>query len=116
MKRGRFILIGFLIPTHILTAKVHAKFIKNTLNDRQKSLNLTENLSGLFEQSLTFWRIILPINEPVGKNKKTRVRLNTLIEQSKDFVQSLNDQFSYYQDSQNNTTTELNSLIQNNNN
>ncbi|MCK4841524.1 MAG: hypothetical protein KAT04_06535 [Methylococcales bacterium] len=110
------ILIGFLIPTHILTAKVHAKFIKNTLNDRQKSLNLTENLSGLFEQSLTFWRIILPINEPVGKNKKTRVRLNTLIEQSKDLVQSLNDQFSYYQDSQNNTTTELNSFIQNNNN
>ena len=90
------ILIAFLIPTHLMVAKVHAKFIINRLQDRQKKLNLTENLSGLFEQSLTFWRIILPINEPVGKNKKTRARINGLIEQTKDMVQTLNDQFSQY--------------------
>jgi hypothetical protein len=90
------ILIAFLIPTHLMVAKVHAKFIINRLQARQKQLNLTENLSGLFEQSLTFWRIILPINEPVGKNKKTKARINGLIEQTKDMVQTLNDQFSHY--------------------
>lgn len=90
------ILIGFLVPTHLLMAKVHAKFIINNLKNRQKELNLTENLSGLFEKSLTFWRIILPINEPFGKNKKTQKRISALIEKSKDMVQTLNDQFSHY--------------------
>ncbi|MFK5948954.1 MAG: hypothetical protein QM500_09335, partial [Methylococcales bacterium] len=69
--------------------------IKN-LKKRQKKLNLTEDLAGLFEKSLTFWRIILPINESVAKNKKTRVKIHALIEQCKDMVQELNDQFSSY--------------------
>ena len=91
------ILIAFLLPTHLLMAKFHAKFISNQLRKRQKELNITENLAGLFEKSLTFWRMILPINEPIGKNKKTRKRANALIEETKDMVQSLNDQFSRYQ-------------------
>ena len=90
------VLIAFLVPLHLMMAKVHARFIITRLQDRQKKLNLTENLSGLFEQSLTFWRILLPINEPVGKNKKNRTRINLLIEQTKDMVQELNDQFSQY--------------------
>lgn len=92
------ILIAALIPTHLIVAKIHARFIIDSLNERQKKLNITENLSGLFEKSLTFWRILLPINEPVGKNKKTRARINALIEKTKDMVQGLNDQFSHYQD------------------
>jgi hypothetical protein len=100
------ILIAFLVPVHLLIGKVHAKFIITTLQKKQKELNLTENLSGLFEKSLTFWRILLPINEPVGKNKKTRKKINMLLEQTKELVQSLNDQFSQYHDSPNITTTE----------
>jgi len=88
------ILIAFLLPIHIMMAKVHAKFIINKLQDRQKELNLTENLSGLFEKSLTFWRIVLPINEAVGNNRKTRSKIKNLLEQSKDMVQALNNQFS----------------------
>lgn len=108
------ILIAFLVPIHLMMAKVHAKFIINTLKKRQKKLNLTENLSGLFEQSLTFWRIILPINEPVGKNKKTSVRINALIEKTKDMVQSLNDQFNHYhQNEPYNTTAGLTSSSEN---
>ncbi len=90
------ILIAALVPLHLIMARVHAKFIINDLKASQKKLNLTENLSGLFEKSLTFWRIILPINEPVGKNKKTQRKINALIEQTKDMVQALNDQFSHY--------------------
>jgi hypothetical protein len=90
------ILIAALVPLHLIMARVHAKFIINDLKASQKKLNLTENLSGLFEKSLTFWRIILPINEPVGKNKKTQLKINALIEQTKDMVQALNDQFSHY--------------------
>jgi hypothetical protein len=54
-------------------------------------------LAGLFEQSLSFWRILLPINSPVGKNKKNRKQLAAMIEETKDLVQALNDQFSHAQ-------------------
>jgi hypothetical protein len=109
------LLAAILIPTHLMMAKVHAKFIINKLHQRQKELDLVENLSGLFEKSLTFWRILLPINEPVGKNKKTRAKINHLLEQTRDMVQSLNNQFSQYPQNENHplssepytTTTDL---------
>ncbi|QPK63259.1 hypothetical protein IVG45_21040 [Methylomonas sp. LL1] len=93
-------LIALLTPLHIVVSRVHAKFIINQLHKRQKQLNLSEDLSGLFEKSLTFWRILLPITQPVGKTKKNRKKLNSLLEQTKDLVQALNDQFSrsQYQD------------------
>lgn len=91
------VLVAFLLPLHLLMGKVHAKLIINKLQERQKKLNLTENLADLFEKNLTFWRMILPIKNPAGKNKKTRLKINTLIEETKDTVQSLNDQFSHYQ-------------------
>jgi len=92
------IVIGFLIPTHLIVARVHAKLIINQLHEKQNKLNVSENLAGLFERSLTFWRILLPINEPVGKNKKTRARIKILVEKTKDLVQALNDQFSHYEE------------------
>lgn len=107
------ILIAFLVPIHLMIAKGHAKFIITRLQKRQKELNLTENLSGLFEKSLTFWRIILPINEPVGKNNKTRKKINTLLEQTKELVQALNDQFSQYHNSLHNTTIDQTSFSDN---
>jgi len=90
------ILIAFLIPVHLMMGRVHAKFIIKNLKKRQKKLYLIENLAGLFEKSLTFWRIILPINETVAKNKKTRLKIHTQLENCKDMVQELNDQFSNY--------------------
>jgi len=109
------ILVAFLMPLHLMMAKVHAKFIIKDLKKRQKKLHLTENLSGLFEKSLTFWRIILPINESVAKNKKTRLKTHTLIEECKDMVQELNDQFSSYHrpdDYQDSNTTEQTDFTQ----
>lgn len=95
-------LLAILTPMHLLISRVHGKFIINQLQKRQKQLNLTEDLSGLFEQSLGFWRMLLPIGQPVGKNKKNRRKIHMLLEQTKDLVQSLNDQFSrtQYQDYQ----------------
>ncbi len=92
------ILIAILTPLHLIVSRIHAKLIINKLHDRQKQLNLPEDLAGLFEKSLTFWRSLLPVKEPVGKNKKTRAKLAYLLEQTKDLVQALNDQFSHYQD------------------
>lgn len=91
------ILVAILTPIHLIVSKVHAKLIINKLYERQKQLNLAENLAGLFEKSLTFWRIMLPVKDPVGKNKKTRSRLTNLKEQTKDLVQQLNDNFSHFQ-------------------
>jgi len=107
------ILISVMMPLHLIMAKVHAKFIINDLKKRQKELNLTENLAGLFEKSLTFWRIILPINDSVAKNKKTRTRIHLLLEQCKDMVQALNDQFSAYQQDGSSTTTEPSNFTEN---
>lgn len=88
------VLIAVLTPIHLIVSRVHAKFIINQLHKRQKKLNLSEDLSGLFEKSLSFWRVLLPITQPVGKTKKNRKKLNHLLEQTKDLVQALNDQFS----------------------
>lgn len=90
-------LIALLTPMHLIVSRVHAKFIIKQLHKRQKQLNLTEDLAALFEKSQSFWRMVLPITDPVGKNKKNRKKLAGLIEQSKDLVQALNDQFSHSQ-------------------
>ncbi len=97
---GPIVIVALAIlmtPLHIIVSRVNAKFIINQLHKRQKQLNLSEDLSGLFEKSLSFWRVLLPSNQPVGKNKKNRKKLNNLLEQTKDLVQALNDQFSHSQ-------------------
>ncbi|QWF71246.1 hypothetical protein KEF85_01760 [Methylomonas paludis] len=91
--------IVILTPLHLIVSRFNAKLVINQLIKRQKQLNLSEDLAGLFAKSLSFWRILLPITTPVGKNKKNRKRINALIEQTKDLIQALNDQFSHqYQD------------------
>jgi hypothetical protein len=88
-------LIVVLVPIHIFISKVHAKFIIKQLNAQQQALSLTENLGALFEKSLSFWRVLLPVTEPVGSNRKTRAKLTQLIEKTKELIQSLNDGFSH---------------------
>jgi hypothetical protein len=88
-------LIVVLVPIHIFISKVHAKFIIKQLNAQQQALDLTENLGALFEKSLSFWRVLLPVTEPVGSNRKTRAKLSQLIEKTKELIQSLNDGFSH---------------------
>ena len=90
-------LIGILVPMHFIMAKVHAKVIVTQLQKRQQKLDISENLSGLFEQSLTFWRTLRPSSKPLGKNKDTGKQIKSLIEKTKSMVQELNDQFSFYQ-------------------
>lgn len=90
------ILTAILIPVHILISKLHAKFIINKLNERQKELHLMENLGNLFEKNLTFLRMLLPIQESIAWNKKTKANLSGLSEKTKDLVQSLNDIFGSY--------------------
>lgn len=91
-------LVAVMIPLHMMFNKIYAKFTIEHLNKRQTELKLIENLSGLFEKSLTFSRILLPISEPVGWNKKTKARLAQLSGKTKDLVQLLNDHFGVYQD------------------
>jgi hypothetical protein len=75
---------------------MQAKLIVNQLVKRQKELHLLENLASFFEKNLTFSRMLLPINEPAGWNKKTKSRLSQLSEKTKELVQSLNDSFGTY--------------------
>ena len=90
------ILFATLVPTHILICKLHAKLIIKKLNLRQKELHLMENLSHLFEMNLTTTRMLFPISEPIGWNKDTKARLMQLTNNTKELVQSLNDDFSDY--------------------
>ncbi|RLA24606.1 MAG: hypothetical protein DRQ62_04775 [Gammaproteobacteria bacterium] len=91
---GLFLLIVLLIPFHIYSSKVHAKFISKTLLQRQTELGLMENLPALFEKSLTFWRILLPIEEPVGWTKDVLDTLDMIKTRARGLVQSLNNTFS----------------------
>lgn len=87
---------SFMIPLHVLISNMQAKNIVRALNNRQKSRNLTENLAALFEKNITFSRMMLPISDPVGWNKKSKVQLAMLLDKAKNLVQSLNDNFSIY--------------------
>ena len=90
------VLVAIMVPIHLLISRLQAKLIINKLNDRQKELHLMENLANIFEKNLTLARMLLPITEPVGWNKKTKARLAQLSENTKELVQSLNDSFSTY--------------------
>ncbi|MFU8789241.1 MAG: hypothetical protein ACNA7G_09425, partial [Methylobacter sp.] len=89
-------LIIIMLPVHIVFSRIHAKVIIAQLNKRQKELHLMENLAGLFEKNLTVGRMILPISEPIGWNKKTKLRLSQISNKTKELVQLLNDNFSIY--------------------
>ncbi len=91
------LLMSVLLPLHLLVSRVHAGFLIDGLRDRQKKLNLTENLGTMFEKNVTLMGMLLPIARPVDKNKKTLARIKQLVEKCKDMVQELNDQFSHYQ-------------------
>ncbi|MGZ5027127.1 MAG: hypothetical protein ACXWE9_07415 [Methylobacter sp.] len=96
---GPIVLVGLLavmVPLHIIFSKLQAKLILSQLNARQKELHLLENLAGNFEKSLTFSRMLLPISEPAGWNKKTKLRLAEISNKAKELVQLLNDNFSTY--------------------
>ncbi|MDD5319930.1 MAG: hypothetical protein PHD43_04815 [Methylococcales bacterium] len=90
------VLVAIMVPVHLLISRLQAKLIINKLNDRQKELLLMENLANIFEKNLTFARMLLPITEPVGWNKKTKARLAQLSENTNELVQLLNDSFSTY--------------------
>lgn len=90
------ILIVTMTPLHIMFSKIHAKSTINQLNDRQKELHLMENLASIFEKNLTFSRMMLPISDPIGWNKKTKLRLTQVSNKTKELVQLLNDNFSTY--------------------
>jgi hypothetical protein len=89
-------LVGIMLPLHLMISRVQAKFIISRLAVRQKQLHLTENLANLFEKNLTIGRILLPVSEPAGWNKKTKARLAQLLDKAKELVQSLNDDFGSY--------------------
>lgn len=90
------LLLIIMIPLHLLACKLQAKLIVYQLNKRQKELRLLENISNLFIKNQTFWRMLLPLSEPIDWNKKTKARLAHLSEQTKQLVQALNDSFSSY--------------------
>lgn len=90
------ILIAIMVPIHLLISKLQAKLIINKLTERQKELHLMENLANLFEKNITFARMLMPITEPAGWNKKIKARLMQLTDKTKELVQSLNDNFGSY--------------------
>ena len=96
------VLVAIMVPVHLLISKLLAKLIIKKLNERQKELHLMENLANLFEKNLTFARMLLPISEPAGWNKKIKGRLMQLTDRTKELVQSLNDNFGTYNEQINN--------------
>ncbi|MFA5982774.1 MAG: hypothetical protein WC782_02060 [Methylococcaceae bacterium] len=92
------VLIAIMMPVHLIISKVQSKLVIYKLGKRQKELHIIENLAEHFEKGLTFGRILLPIKEPYGWNKKTKAKLSVLSNKVKDLVQLLNDSFGSYYD------------------
>lgn len=91
---GLFILLIALVPFHLSSSKFHAKYIIKNLEKRQNELGLTENLPALFEQNLTFWRMLLPTTTPVAWTKEVQETLGMILTRAKGLVQSLNNSFN----------------------
>ncbi len=89
-----FMLFVILIPVHIYSSKVHAKFISKKLAERQAELGLIENLPALFNKGVTLWRILFAIMEPVGWTKDVQETLSMIKTRAQGLVQSLNNSFS----------------------
>ena len=89
-------LSAFIVPMHVLFSKMQARSVIKALDKQQKRLFLIENLADLFEKNITFSRMMLPISDPIGWNKKAKIQLSILLDKTKDLVQSLNDNFSAY--------------------
>jgi hypothetical protein len=96
-----FTLVVVMIPVHLLIGRFQAKAIVSKLVSRQKELLLMENLSGFFEKNMTLTRMLLPMNEPLGWNKKAKARLAQLSDKTKELVQSLNDSVGVHGEQQN---------------
>ena len=88
--------ISFMIPMHVLISKMQAAGVIRALNNRRKSRHLVEDIAALFEKNITFSRMMLPISDPVGWNKKSKTQLAVLLDKAKNLVQSLNDNFNAY--------------------
>jgi len=89
-----FLLVVTLIPFHLYSSKIHAKFIIKKLQKRQTELGLIENLAALFNKGLTFWRILLPIRHPIGWTKDKQETLGMILTRAKGLVQALNNTFN----------------------
>jgi hypothetical protein len=90
------VLVIVMVPLHLLISRLQARLIISRLAVRQKQLNIAENLANFFEKNLTIGRMLLPVTEPAGWNKKTKNRMAQLLDRTKDLVQSLNDDFGSY--------------------
>lgn len=90
------VLTAIMVPVHIMISRLQAKLIITKLSARQNELHLMENLPALFEKNITIARMLLPISEPAGWNKKMHARVAQLTDKTKDLVQSLNDSFGTY--------------------
>ncbi|MGZ8223555.1 MAG: hypothetical protein ACXW0H_00320 [Methylobacter sp.] len=106
------VVLAIMTPLHLIISKLQAKLIASRLHDRQKELHLMENLANIFEKNLTFLHMVLPLTEPVDWNKKTKARLSQLSDKTKDLVQSLNDNFSSYNEPPSRTHPDFNEYTQ----
>ncbi len=88
------VIILISIPFYLLISKIQANKVLDSLNEKRRIEGLLENPSGLFEKSLTKWRMYLPIKKPAGWTNEIRERLQALLERAKNLVQYMNDDFS----------------------
>ena len=100
------ILILVMTLFHYYVSEFFAKRIRKQLQKRRIELNLAENLEFAFDQNTTFLRIFLPVTRPIGWNNQVHMKILSILEQSKELVQSLNNAFS--NPSSKSTTTRTN--------
>ena len=106
---GLGILIIVMTIFHFYISEFFSKRIRKELQKRRIELNLAENLEFAFDQNTTLLRIFLPTTRPKGWNNRVHMEILSILEQSKELVQSLNNAFS--NPSSNPSTTQTNETV-----
>jgi hypothetical protein len=90
---GLFVLVLALLGVHMGVRTLAARFLGSRLARETVAGSLEGNLAGAFRKSTSPWRSLFARN-PAGWGRRARKRLRQVLEQTDDYVQTLNDRFT----------------------
>jgi GTPase SAR1 family protein len=88
-----FGLLFGIVVIHLGLRSLTARSLTGYLKKRKTELEIRGDLVGAFRQCGRFWRSIFAVN-PAGWGRRTRKKLYRIINQTDDYIQTLNDRFT----------------------
>ncbi len=83
----------FLLAIHFVSRNLVSRAMQASIKKESESLGIRGSLVGAFKRSTVHWRSIFQ-KTPAGWNRRTRKKLTKVMQDSDDYVQTLNDNFT----------------------